>query len=160
MARHLHHRHELRHEATCQSLEGRLDDVVGVAPTDHFDVHSDASRCSERRDNVLRKLWIECRVTERQTLRHVDVPLNVRTARKVESNVNQGLIERITAARKTPHAGFVTQSFGKTLPERNRHVFNRVMSVDMQITGSMHSEIKPTVATQLVKHVVVERDAS
>jgi hypothetical protein len=34
------------------------------------------------------------------------------------------------------------------------------MRVDMQITGRVRSEIKPTVATQLVKHVVVERDAS
>jgi hypothetical protein len=30
----------------------------------------------------------------------------------------------------------------------------------MQITGRVRYEIKSTVATQLVKHVVVERDAS
>ena len=108
---------------------------------------------------MLGELGIERRVAERQALGQGDVPCHERATGQIEGDLDERLVERIEAAGEATHAGLVAERRGERLAERDRHVFHRVMGVDVQVAVGVHGEVEAAVAAELVEHVVVERDA-
>src|SRR6185295_8291906 len=51
-----------------------------------------------------------------------------------------------------------TKRFSECLPDGERNVFDRVMRVDMEITGARHFKIEQSVASKQVEHVIEESD--
>ena len=101
-------------KAASHALEGRLDDVVGVAPGALRDVQRDRRGSRERLEEVLGDLGVERRVPERQHLAERDVVDDERSARQVEGDLDERLVERIQPAGEPSHADLVAERLSQT----------------------------------------------
>ena len=131
------------------TLRPRTSSTCSVIPAD---VANDDTACSA-------SCGSNAGIAERQALRHRHVPLDERPTRQVERDVDERLVERVAPAGEPADPGLVAERLGERLADGDRHVLDRVVGVDLQVADRLHREIEAAVTTELVEHVVVERDA-
>ena len=121
---------------------------------DEFDMGRDSRRGDQRRYGMLSKLRIERWITQRQALGHLYIPIDEGTTREVDRDIDQCLVEGVTPAGETLHADLVAECFGNRLTERDRDVFHRVVTVDVEVSARGHTKINASVSPELVEHVI------
>jgi hypothetical protein len=87
-----------------------------------------------------------------------DVVEQERATRKVESDLHRGFVERNHPRGVAGNPCFIAQGLSEHLAEHNAYILNGVMEVNLKVPGGTHFKIKPTVASQLLKHVIKERN--
>ena len=64
--------------------------------------------------------------------------------------------DRIAVA---PNAAFIAECLGQCLTQGNAHIFDRVMVINVQISGAAHCHVHQSMTRQLIEHVVEKADA-
>ena len=80
-------------------------------------------------------------------------------AREIEGDIDQRFVERVAAAGEASDAGLVAERLPERLADGDRHILDGVVGVDVQVAGGLDAQVETAVATELIEHVVVERDA-
>ncbi len=89
---------------------------------------------------------------------HIGSPDQKRSAAQINSGGCQRLIHGKSAFTKATDARFIAQGRDQRLPEADPDIFHGVVSIDVRIAGTGHTEIEETVAGNVREHVVEEAD--
>lgn len=81
-----------------------------------------------------------------------------RPPRQVERGAHQRLVHRQQAGAIAADAALVAERLREAAPERDAHVLDRMVVVDMQVACRLHLEVDEGMACDLLKHVVEEAD--
>ena len=87
------------------------------------------------------------------------MPLDPGPTGQVERDVDQRFVEGVPTAREPPHPRLVAERLGECLAQRDGYVLDRVVGVDVEVTNGVYPEVEAAMASDLIEHVVVERDA-
>src|SRR3954468_9199890 len=134
--------------------------MVGVLPRALAHVQVDVRRRRERLPEVPGHLGVERRIAEREHLAERKMPDEERTARQVERDLDQRLVEREQPAPEAGDARLVPHRLHEGLAERDADVLHGVVTVDVEVARRENLEAESTVARELAEHVVEEREAS
>lgn len=88
------------------------------------------------------------------------IPREIRATGDVDNHLRQCLVERNQRMPEAGNAALVAQSLGKSLAEGNSDVFNRMVSVDVQVALTPDFQIEPAMFGKRREHMVKEADAA
>src|SRR3546814_501249 len=91
--------------------------------------------------------------------REWNVVLQAGAARKVDHHARQRLVERYVRVAVAHQPGLVAHRSGKSLAQRNTHVLDRVVIVDVGVALALDGQVDQPVAGDLFEHVIQERYA-
>ena len=91
--------------------------------------------------------------------REIKVETQARAPGEIYHHPRKRLIKRHVGVAIAAQPFLVAQCFGDSLPERDPHIFNCVMRIDMQITLRLNLQVDQPMAGDLVQHVVQKRHA-
>ena len=86
--------------------------------------------------------------------RKVQVADQIGAGRQIKRAGDLGVIHRQSKVAIAPDALFVAQGLGQGLANRDAHIFDRVVIVDVQISFAVKSDVKATMLGQLRKNVI------
>jgi len=82
-----------------------------------------------------------------------------RTAREIHHHAAQGFIQRHIGVAIAAQSLFVAHGLGHRLAQRDAHVLDRVVSIDVQIAIGLDVQVDQTMAGDLIEHVVKKANA-
>lgn len=106
---------------------------------------------------MLGHLRIERRTSQCQHLAERQIDNDVRSTRKIERHFDQRLVEWVKPAGKPTNARLVAHGLTEGLSHCDANILHRVMSVDVQVARGTDGQVKAAVSTDLIEHVVEER---
>jgi hypothetical protein len=143
-------------EGTGHRFELGLDDVVRVPAVEHADVQADARRVRERLEDVPGHRRV-VRADHRRDALRLGVH-DVRPPGQVDGRLHQHLVERHQRVTEPRDPRFVAEGASQRLTERQRHVLDRVVRVDLDVTLTPDHQVEHPVLGKLRQHVVEEPD--
>ena len=108
---------------------------------------------------MLRQLRVEGRISEGEALGHGNIPEDERSARQVERDVDESLVDGVAAAGETPDTSLVAERLPNRLAEGDADVLDGVMGVDREVALRPDGQVEAAVAPHLVEHVIEERNS-
>src|SRR4051812_351982 len=129
--------------------------MVRVAALQVIDVQRGQSVIHEALKELVYQVYVE--LSDQRT-REIDAELQTRTARQVNHYPCQGFIQRNVSVTVAANADFVSQRLGDRLPQCNTHILDRVMRIDLQVSGGDDIQVQHAVARDLIQHVVEKPD--
>ena len=82
-----------------------------------------------------------------------------RTARDVDGDKSQCLVHRQADIAVTANPLLIAERLHEGLAERDAHILDGVMVIDMRVALGLHDEIEKAVAGEKVQHVIEKADA-
>ena len=73
---------------------------------------------------------------------------------EIDDAIHQGFVERHAGFAKAANAALIAQRGAKGFAQRQPHVFNRMMIVNLDITRGLEGEIKKSMPGKQLQHVV------
>src|SRR5574343_205476 len=143
-------------QRSTEGLEGGLGLVVGVHALEVVDVQRDQRVVDETLEELVRELGVEA---ADRAGREGDVQAQARAAGEVDHHPRQRFVERHVGVAVAADAGLVTQRLREGHAQRDAHVLDGVVTVDVQVALGVHRQVHHAVARHLVEHVVEEADA-
>ena len=87
-----------------------------------------------------------------------DVELKARAAGQIHHHPGQGLVQGHVGVAVTGQTLLVANGLRKGLAQGDAHVLDRVVAVDVQVTGTFDLDVETAVTGDLVEHVIEETD--
>src|ERR1700733_12060029 len=137
-------------------LEARFGDVMAVRAVKRFDMKREPAVAGESLEKLAHELSVESANLFGRKFRPED---EERTPRHVESDAGQGLVHRQVAVRVAGQASLVAQRFRQRLPERDAHVLDRMMIVDVAVALGANGDVDKGMTRQLIEHMIEKADA-
>src|ERR1700722_5971109 len=134
-------------------LEARFGDVMAVRTVKGLDVQRDPGVASEGLEKFAHEVRIETADFLRRKLGPED---EERPARHVERNPRQRLVHRQQAIRVASQASLVAERFRQSLTERDAHILDRMVIVDVAIALGTNFDVDKGMPRQLVEHMIEE----
>src|SRR5690606_17733729 len=129
-------------QRTREGLEDRLALVVRVVAAQVVDVQCDLGVVHEALEELARQVDVE--VPDHRP-RERNVPVQARTARKVDHDARERLVERHVGVAIAADALLVADRARNGLAERDADVLDRVVRVDVQVALRLDLEVDETV---------------
>ena len=82
-----------------------------------------------------------------------------RPTREINHHAAQGFVQRHVGVAVAANPFFIAHRLVYCLAQRDAHIFNRVMAIDVQVALSQDVQVNQPVAGDLVQHVVKKTDA-
>jgi hypothetical protein len=137
-------------------FKGRFRNMVAIDAMQFIDMQGDAAVGGEG----LKKFTHQFCVESADFLGwQIKVPNQIGTAREIERAAHQSVIHSQQAIAVAPNAALVAESLRQGLTQGDAHIFDRMMVINVQISGAAQGHVDQSMTGQLIEHVIEKADA-
>jgi histidinol-phosphate aminotransferase len=129
--------------------------MMCIVATQGIHMHCDAGMVNEALEEFANEIDVEFadRAAHERYLEY-----QAGSAGKIDHHPGERLVERNIGMAVTAHAFLVRDRLRQSLTERDAHVFDGVVGIDMQIAFRLDLEVDHAVTRNLIQHVIEEAD--